>query len=43
MSNLVLKGVRKLVSRDRLRYQEEGYDLDLSYITDNCMGTHKFV
>lgn len=34
----MLKQVRKLVSRDRCRYQQGGYDLDLSYITDNVLG-----
>ncbi|KAH3757844.1 Phosphatidylinositol-3,4,5-trisphosphate 3-phosphatase and dual-specificity protein phosphatase PTEN [Pelomyxa schiedti] len=33
----LLKSVRKLVSRDRLRYQANGFDLDLSYITDNIL------
>ena len=29
--------VRKLVSKSRRRYKEDGYDLDLSYITTNII------
>ena len=30
--------IRKLVSQDRIRFQEEGYDLDLCYVTKNIVG-----
>eukprot|EP00727_Mastigamoeba_balamuthi_P008534 m51a1_g4302 putative phosphatase tensin type domain-containing protein (618) ;mRNA; r:14814-17662 len=33
----VLKTVRKFVSRDRIRFQSDGYDLDLAYITDKIL------
>ena len=36
----ILKGLKSLVSQDRIRFQEDGFDLDLSYITDNILGNH---
>lgn len=29
--------IKSLVSRDRNRFQEDGYNLDLTYITDNVL------
>ena len=34
----VFNPVRKLVSADRTRFEQDGFSLDLSYITDRIIG-----
>ena len=36
----IIGKVRKLVSQDRIRFQEGGFDLDLCYVTRNIVGLH---
>ena len=36
----IIGKVRKLVSQDRIRFQEGGFDLDLCYVTPNIVGLH---
>ena len=36
----IIGKVRKLVSQDRIRFQEGGFDLDLCYVTPNIVGLY---
>lgn len=39
----IRKALRNFISRDKRRFKSEGYDLDLTYITEKLIGLFNFL